>query len=43
MCEDFSDGVDLVTLDFEIQAFFRNFHRVQAVYYQMAVVNVCTA
>ena len=35
--EDFPDVVDLVTLDFEIQALFWNFHRVQTVYYQLVV------
>ena len=35
MCDEFPDVVDLVTLDFEIQALFWNFHRVQAVYYQL--------
>ena len=42
-CEDFPDVVDLVTLDFEIQALFWNFHHVRGVYYQLVVVNVSTA
>ena len=43
VCEDFPDVVDLLTLDFEIQALFWIFHRVQAVYYQLVVINVSTA
>ena len=43
VCEDFPDVGDLVTLDLEIQALFWNFHGVQAVYYQLVVVNVSTA
>jgi len=43
VCEDFPDVVDLVTLDFEIQALFWNFHHVRGVYYQLVVVNVSTA
>ena len=43
VCENFQDGVDLLALDFEIQAFFWNFHHVQGVYYQLVVVNVSTA
>ena len=39
VCEDFPDVVDLLTLDFEIQALFWIFHRVQAVYYQLVVIN----
>ena len=39
VCEYFPDVVDLLTLDFEIQALFWIFHRVQAVYYQLVVIN----